>query len=109
MSYLFRTTGQVIGVSISGAILQAILRVELQKRIEDEDLISTIRHQSSIISSLPFDIQQSAIASYNVALRYVFVFALCSSIATAISCFCMEDLKLPERNNSTDREESGER
>jgi hypothetical protein len=96
MSYLFRTTGQVIGVSSSGALLQAILKTELRKRIDDEDLISTIRHQSSIVSTLPHHQQQAAIDSYQVALRYVFVLAFCSAVATCISCFFMEDRRLPD-------------
>ena len=31
--YLFRTTGQVLGVSLSGALVQAILTKQLRKRI----------------------------------------------------------------------------
>jgi len=31
--YLFRTTGQVLGVSLSGALLQAVLTKQLRKRI----------------------------------------------------------------------------
>ena len=33
MSYLFRTTGQVLGVSLGGALLQYILTKQLRKRI----------------------------------------------------------------------------
>ena len=33
MMFLFRTTGQVLGVSLSGAILQVVLTKQLQKRI----------------------------------------------------------------------------
>ena len=33
ISYLFRTTGQVVGVSLSAALLQAILAKQLRKRI----------------------------------------------------------------------------
>jgi len=33
LRYLSRTTGQVIGVSLSGALLQAILTKQLRKRI----------------------------------------------------------------------------
>ncbi|UZJ51579.1 hypothetical protein CBS101457_000899 [Exobasidium rhododendri] len=101
MSYLFRTTGQVIGVSSSGALLQFILKKELHKRIKDESLISAIRHQSSIIRTLPDDIQQAAIESYSVALRFVFILALCSAIATSVSCFFMEDRRLPDAKKSS--------
>ncbi len=34
VTYLFRTTGQVIGVSLSGALLQAILTTKLRERIQ---------------------------------------------------------------------------
>ena len=34
VTYLFRTTGQVLGVSLSGAILQAVLTMKLQERIQ---------------------------------------------------------------------------
>ena len=33
LKYFFRTTGQVLGVSLSGALLQAILTKQLRKRI----------------------------------------------------------------------------
>ncbi len=33
LSYVFRTTGQVLGVSLSGALTQAILQRELESRI----------------------------------------------------------------------------
>jgi hypothetical protein len=36
VSYLFRTTGQVLGVSLSGALTQAILAKELGARITGE-------------------------------------------------------------------------
>lgn len=34
VTYLFRTTGQVLGVSLSGAVLQAVLLQQLRKRIQ---------------------------------------------------------------------------
>ena len=33
LKYFFRTTGQVLGVSLSGALLQVILTKQLRKRI----------------------------------------------------------------------------
>lgn len=33
VTYLFRTAGQVIGVSLSGALLQAVLAAKLKERI----------------------------------------------------------------------------
>ena len=37
VTYLFRTTGQVLGVSLSGALLQAILTAKLRERITGPD------------------------------------------------------------------------
>lgn len=101
MSYLFRTTGQVVGVSLSGALLQAVLKTQLRKRIDDEELISNIRHQSSIIANLPEQLRQSAIESYVIALRSVFLFGLAAAIATCFCCFLIENRKLPEMAKDT--------
>lgn len=101
MSYLFRTTGQVVGVSLSGALLQAVLKKQLRKRINDEDLISNIRNQSSIIVDLPNHLRQEAIESYVIALRSVFLFGLAAAIATCFCCFLIENRKLPEMSRVT--------
>jgi len=37
VTYLFRTTGQVLGVSMSGAILQGVLLQRLRVRISGSD------------------------------------------------------------------------
>ena len=40
VTYLFRTTGQVIGVSLSGALLQSVLTSKLRERIHGPDAVS---------------------------------------------------------------------
>lgn len=109
MSYLFRTTGQVVGVSTSGALLQAVLKRQLQSRIDDANLVSTIRHQSSIIITLPPDLQKAAIASYEIALRYTFLLSMTAAIATSIACFCMENRKLPDAAKTSSNGDSHSR
>lgn len=102
VSYLFRTTGQVVGVAVSGAILQNSLKHELRKRIKGpgaEELITKIRHQSSIIPQLAKAQQKAAIRSYDVSLKHAFFFALCSSLITLLATYMMENLKLPEVGN----------
>lgn len=47
ITYLFRTTGQVLGVSLSGAVLQAVLLHRLRQRIrgpDAEEVIYAIRY-----------------------------------------------------------------
>lgn len=46
VTYLFRTTGQVIGVSLSGAVLQAVLLNTLRSKITGpgaEEIIESVR------------------------------------------------------------------
>ncbi|KAG8955707.1 hypothetical protein FRC04_007698 [Tulasnella sp. 424] len=95
ISYLFRTTGQVIGVAGSGAMLQALLTRNLEQRITGpgvDEIIHAIRygysgssqqlvlivwgvltrHSTTIIPELEPSIRQAAVESYALALRAVF-------------------------------------
>ena len=47
VTYLFRTTGQVLGVSLSGALLQAVLLQKLRERIHGPDAVE-VNDQFSI-------------------------------------------------------------
>ncbi|EPQ29182.1 uncharacterized protein PFL1_03469 [Pseudozyma flocculosa PF-1] len=98
-SYLSRTSGQVLGVSFSGTLLQALLKDQLRKRIHGEgaeDIISRIRHQSHIVAELPPHLRQAAVESYSFALRWVFVGIAVVSLCTAISSSFIEDKVLPD-------------
>jgi hypothetical protein len=53
ITYLFRTTGQVLGVSLSGALLQAILTKQLRKRITGPEAFE-VWSTSLARSSRPF-------------------------------------------------------
>lgn len=52
VTYLFRTTGQVLGVSLSGAILQAVLLRKLRERIQGPDAARV--HPAVLELLLPF-------------------------------------------------------
>ncbi|ORY34297.1 transporter [Naematelia encephala] len=76
LSYVFRTTGQVLGVSLTGALTQAILQKQLSERITGpgaEETIALIRESSDAIQNLPPAIKAAAIASYDKAIHAVFV------------------------------------
>lgn len=59
VTYLFRTTGQVLGVSLSGAVLQAVLVKKLRERITGPDAaeashcMSGISHCADFVPSSP--------------------------------------------------------
>ncbi|KAH8926333.1 MFS general substrate transporter [Atractiella rhizophila] len=86
ITYLFRYTGQVVGVALSSSLMQSVLTAQLRQRIHGpgaEDLIEEIRHRSSIVRELEPDIQLDAILSYRAGLRAVFIF----NAALTFICF----------------------
>jgi len=80
---LWRGIGQVGGVAVSSAVFQSKLDTELRKYItgpKAEELIRKIRHSSSVVSSLPDDIEKIARDSYAKSLKTVFIYAACSTM-----------------------------
>lgn len=111
ITYLFRTTGQVLGVSLSGATLQAVLLRQLRKRIQgpgSTELIYEIQHSTSIITTLPAPLKQAAISSYADALRVVFICQVTWNFLAFLCCIPIQESILPgtpqprAENNSED-------
>ncbi|WFD28331.1 hypothetical protein MNAN1_003340 [Malassezia nana] len=99
MSYLFRSAGQVLGVVLSGGLFQITLLNELQYRIVgpgSDDLISQLRHDSTLIPQLPLDLQNEALASYANALHRVFIFVNISYVFSVVLFVFVEDLSLDD-------------
>ncbi|KAI0738091.1 major facilitator superfamily domain-containing protein [Daedaleopsis nitida] len=79
--------GQVGGVAVSSALFQSILTKELRKRIHGdgaEEMISKIRHSSTLVAQLPPDLQRAARDSYAISLRAVFIMAAVSTLLAYI-------------------------
>ncbi|EEB91097.1 hypothetical protein MPER_10605, partial [Moniliophthora perniciosa FA553] len=101
ITYLFRTTGQVLGVSISGATLQAVLLLKLRERIqgpgsmEYNQLIYEIQHSTNIIPSLSPRLRQAAIDSYADALRVVFICQAAWNFLAFLWCLPIQENILP--------------
>lgn len=69
--------------------MQAVLSSQLHKRITgpgSDELIERIRRVSSSIPKLPPDIREQAIASYQVALRSVFIMISCLAAVNLLIC-----------------------
>ncbi|KDN36089.1 MFS general substrate transporter [Tilletiaria anomala UBC 951] len=94
MSYLFRNTGQILGVSLSGLLLQSLLKRQLQQTLghlpHAAELISQIRHETSVIKTLPSDIRAEAVRAYASALRWVFVLYLAATVAMCAANLILE-------------------
>ncbi|KAF7355174.1 Vacuolar amino acid permease [Mycena sanguinolenta] len=98
ITYLFRTTGQVLGVSLSGAILQAVLLQKLRMRIQDPrsaEIIYEIRHSAESIRDLDPRWKTAAIDSYADALRAVFIFQAAMAFLAFLSCLSIQENPLP--------------
>ncbi|KAF8211294.1 major facilitator superfamily domain-containing protein [Mycena galopus ATCC 62051] len=98
ITYLFRTTGQVLGVSLSGAILQAVLLQKLRMRIQDPrsaEIIYEIRHSAESIRDLDPQWKKAAVDSYADALRAVFIFQAAMAFLAFLSSLPIEENPLP--------------
>lgn len=97
-TYLFRTTGQVLGVSASAVVLQAVLVAKLRARITDSnsaEIINSIRHSTEIIPTLKPYLRDAAVRSYADALRVVFIGQSVISFLCLIACTFFEEHALP--------------
>jgi hypothetical protein len=76
VSYLFRATGSVLGISLSTSILQNSLRVELPKLITGKGsakIIEKIRTDVGYIKTLPHHLRVAAVEAYQHSMRLVFI------------------------------------
>jgi len=106
ITYLFRTTGQVLGVSLSGALLQAILTKQLRKRItgpEAFEIIERIRHSTTIIPELPTPLRVAAVTSYADALRAVFICQAACNVLALVCCIPIQENPLPATMEEQER------
>ncbi|KLO12822.1 vacuolar amino acid permease [Schizopora paradoxa] len=98
ITYLFRTTGQVLGVSLSGAALQALLLRSLRQKITGPhagDIIEAIRHSTSIIPTLEPEMRKAAVDAYGSALQIVFVFQATANFLAFLCCLPIQENPLP--------------
>ncbi|KAF7313663.1 hypothetical protein HMN09_00522900 [Mycena chlorophos] len=116
ITYLFRTTGQVLGVSLSGAVVQSVLVEKLRQRIHDPHSAEIIyeirrvaslgsaalwsktefyRHSAASISTLPAKWRAIAVESYGDALRAVFILQAALSLLCLLSSLPIQENPLP--------------
>jgi len=107
ITYLFRTTGQVLGVSLSGTLLQAILTTKLKERITGPgaaELIDKIRHSTNLIAELPDGPRQAAVDSYADALKVVFIRQAVANFFAFLSCLAIQENPLSDSHEEQERQ-----
>lgn len=76
VSYLFRATGSVLGISLSTSILQNSLRKELPRVITGKgsaEIIEAIRSEVGYIKTLPHHLRHAAVEAYAHSMHLVFI------------------------------------
>ncbi|PVG04170.1 MFS general substrate transporter [Serendipita vermifera] len=98
ITYLFRTTGQVLGVSLSGTLFQAVLLKKLRETMPGPDNIETIeaiRHDASLVRLLEGAQKEAAVESFAQALRAVFICQAVVAFAALLCTLPIEERPLP--------------
>ncbi|KAJ7154871.1 MFS general substrate transporter [Mycena crocata] len=99
ISFLFRTMGEIFGVSLSAVLTQTLLARNLRARIVGpgaEDTITKILASTAYIHTLPLELQQKATASWMSALHVVFC---CHLILLALAVLSV--LPIPNHSLNT--------
>ena len=88
-SYLSRSLGSVVGVSLASTIVQQSLRLQLQGYLnrgkETENIVTNVRESLEYIRTLRPDLQKIVVKCYGTATRYSFIFAFCIATCAMLS------------------------
>lgn len=96
-SYLFRSLGSSIGISVSSAVLQQLLRVELAQRLTDDEadeILDKVRHSLESIKELPPRLAYEIRTSYQIATLGAFAPTLLFLIVAFLVTFWIKEKSL---------------
>ncbi|GAC76946.1 predicted transporter [Moesziomyces antarcticus T-34] len=113
--YLFRSLGQVMGVSLSTAMFQMLLQSQMHVNITPEllphpqdgqrgveKLISALRHDASLVPTLqPAALRHAAQLSYMNAIKWIFVLVTALNVLYLAVCSGVEEQALPDKAPNT--------
>ncbi|KII84532.1 hypothetical protein PLICRDRAFT_701711 [Plicaturopsis crispa FD-325 SS-3] len=100
LSYLFRSLGSVIGLSISSTITQDTLRATLHQRltgVDVEKVIARVRESLKYIEELDPATKRIVRSSYETAVNYSFQFTLAMATLALVSAIFIKEKRLPSR------------
>ncbi|KAL8987824.1 MAG: hypothetical protein Q9169_008649 [Polycauliona sp. 2 TL-2023] len=98
LSYVFRSTGCVIGVAVGSAVYQAVLESDLWKKIGNVDdaanVIQGVKDSLEQITLLPEQLQGVVRGSYMIALRATFLTTMGFAAMALVTGVLVGELKL---------------
>ncbi|GAK63741.1 major facilitator superfamily transporter [Moesziomyces antarcticus] len=95
VTYLFRATGSVLGISLSSAILQNSLQKNLEKTDIPRKVIQLIRQDAGAIKELSKPLRQAAIGAYEQSMHTVFIAIAAAGFFAFLALFFIEERDLP--------------
>ncbi len=120
MSYLFRSLGSVVGLSVGSTLVQGTLRYALQRRISGEDvnevcftpgsisasfdefsflqIIKRVRESLKSIDELSPTLQAAVRGSYDEAIHVTFYFAVAMAACGLLASIFIKEKSLAQRN-----------
>lgn len=97
-SYLFRSLGSVVGVSLSATVVQQFLRSNLRRALENgqdaEEITKRVRESLNYINTLEPGIRSLVRDSYGHATRASFVLNMCVASGAMVAAFWIREKKL---------------
>ncbi|KAI4108767.1 MAG: hypothetical protein LQ345_007095 [Seirophora villosa] len=97
-SYLFRTMGSVVGLSLSSTVVQQSLRNQLQERLNSgkdaEEVVQQVRQSLDYIKTLPPDVRQVVQDCYSHATRDGFGLMLGITFFAMLSAWFIREKRL---------------
>ncbi|KAL9014758.1 MAG: hypothetical protein Q9173_000595 [Seirophora scorigena] len=97
-SYLFRTMGSVVGLSLSATVVQQSLRNQLQERLNSgkdaEEVVRQVRQSLDYIKTLPPDVRQVVQDCYSHATRDGFGLMLGITFFAMLSAWFIREKRL---------------
>ena len=98
LSYVFRSTGSVMGLTLASTVFQNVLdsslHASLRNTADAETIIQEVRNNFDAIKDLPLEIYQMVKASYVLALRSTFASTVAFAIFALVSGMLVRELKL---------------
>lgn len=98
--YFFRFTGMTLGMTVSTAAFQKVLRdclwLSFGNEPNAEELIASLRTDFNAVQALTPPAKHIAQVGYMKALHVVFYIAVAEAVVAAIASLCMTENELPE-------------
>ena len=99
-SYLFRSLGSVVGLSLAASVVQQSLRTQLQAHLnrgkQADDIVRNVRESLEYVKTLNPDVQNIVRQCYGTATRHGFIFmaglVLCAAVSSCKSRFTITSL-----------------